>query len=88
VISLAKRPVLFTLVRALAEAWPEDVARTRSSARAFRLKLADESPSRALGVSRWAAAQGASTIADVSATSVGLRSVPRARVKSSCWHAP
>lgn len=43
VISLAKRPILFTLVRVLGEAWPDDVARDTLVARAFRLKLADES---------------------------------------------
>ncbi|HEU4625625.1 MAG TPA: hypothetical protein VFS52_12720 [Steroidobacteraceae bacterium] len=42
-VSLAKRPVLFTLARALGEAWPEDVPRDTLVARAFRLKLADES---------------------------------------------
>ena len=43
VISLAKRPVLLTLARVLAEAWPGDVPRDTLVARAFRLKLADES---------------------------------------------
>ena len=42
-ISLAKRPVLFALARALAEAWPGDVPRDALVARAFRLRLADES---------------------------------------------
>ena len=39
VVSLAKRPVLFTLARALGEAWPEDVPRDVLVARAFRAKL-------------------------------------------------
>ncbi|MVV52246.1 helix-turn-helix domain-containing protein, partial [Pseudomonas sp. PB120] len=42
-ISLATRPVLFTLARALAEAWPADVPRGALIAQAFRLKLTDES---------------------------------------------
>lgn len=42
-VSLSKRPILFTLVRALAEAWPGDVPREILIARAFRLKLSDES---------------------------------------------
>jgi len=42
-VSLAKRPVLFTLARALAEAWPGDVPRETLIAYAFRLKLSDES---------------------------------------------
>jgi hypothetical protein len=40
-VSLAKRPVLFALLRALGEAWPADVPRDALVARAFRLKLAD-----------------------------------------------
>jgi hypothetical protein len=42
-VPLASRPVLFALVRALAEAWPADVARDALVARAFRGKRADES---------------------------------------------
>ena len=42
-MSLASRPVLFTLARALAEAWPADVPRDALVARAFRAKQADES---------------------------------------------
>ena len=40
VISLAKRPVLFALARALGEAWPEDVARDTLVARAFGARVA------------------------------------------------
>ena len=43
VVSLAKRPVLFALVRALGETWPEDVSRLTLIARAFRVELADQS---------------------------------------------
>src|SRR5207302_3587587 len=43
VVSLARRPVLFALARALSEAWPADVPRRTLLARAFRAKLADES---------------------------------------------
>jgi hypothetical protein len=42
-VSLAGRPVLFALARALAEAWPADVPRDTLVARAFRGKQADES---------------------------------------------
>jgi hypothetical protein len=42
-VPLASRPVLFALARALAEAWPADVARDALVARAFRGKEADES---------------------------------------------
>jgi hypothetical protein len=43
VVSLAKRPVLFALARALGEAWPGDVPRDTLVARAFGSKRADES---------------------------------------------
>ena len=43
VVPLAGRPVLFTLVRVLTEAWPEDVSRETLIARAFRARDADES---------------------------------------------
>jgi hypothetical protein len=43
VVSLARRPVLFALARALGEAWPGDVSRDMLVARAFRAKRADES---------------------------------------------
>ena len=43
VVSLASRPVLFALARALGEAWPGDVPRDMLVARAFRAKHADES---------------------------------------------
>src|SRR5690606_28365709 len=43
VVSLARRPVLFALARALGEAWPGDVPRDTLVARAFKLKVADES---------------------------------------------
>src|SRR5262249_50432769 len=43
VISLARRPVLFALARALGEGWPGDVPRDMLVAGAFGAKLADES---------------------------------------------
>jgi hypothetical protein len=43
VVSLARRPVLFALVRALAEAWPAGVTRGALVARAFGARDADES---------------------------------------------
>jgi hypothetical protein len=43
IVSLAKRPVLFALARALGEAWPEDVSRDDLVSRAFGIKRADES---------------------------------------------
>ncbi|WP_266181334.1 helix-turn-helix domain-containing protein [Dyella humicola] len=43
VVSLARRPVLFSLARTLGEAWPADVPRDILIARAFRAKRPDES---------------------------------------------
>src|SRR6478735_2740299 len=43
VVSLATRPVLFALARALGEAWPGDVSRAALLARAFKARQADES---------------------------------------------
>ena len=40
--SLARRPILFTLARALAEAWPNDLDRETLIARAFRTRDPDE----------------------------------------------
>src|SRR5215467_1525396 len=42
VIELARRPVLFALLRLLAEAWPADVPREMLMARVFRAKRTDE----------------------------------------------
>ncbi|HVO05881.1 MAG TPA: helix-turn-helix domain-containing protein [Burkholderiaceae bacterium] len=41
-LPLARRPVLFVLARALAEAWPGDVERNALIARAFRTRRPDE----------------------------------------------
>lgn len=41
-LDLARRPILFTLLRALAEAWPGEAERDALIARAFRIREADE----------------------------------------------
>jgi hypothetical protein len=76
-VSLATRPVLFALARALAEAWPGDVGRSMLIARAFGGKHADESHRARLRVEvgRLRAALG--TLADVSATKRGFAMEPR-----------
>lgn len=43
VVSLARRPVLFALARALGEAWPGDLSRDELVRRAFRARRADDS---------------------------------------------
>jgi len=77
VVSLARRPVLFALARALGEAWPGDVARDTLVARAFRLKLADESHRARLRVEIGRLRTVLRTLADVSATKRGFAIVPR-----------
>jgi hypothetical protein len=72
VIPLAKRPVLFTLARALAEAWPRDVSRDALVARAFRLKLADESHRARLRVEIGRLRRMLRPLADISATPQGF----------------
>jgi len=76
VISLASRPVLFTLARALGEAWPEDVPRDTLVARAFRLKLADESHRARLRVEIGRLRAVLRTVANVSATKRGFALEP------------
>ena len=41
-LPLARRPILFVLARALAEAWPDDVDRNELISRAFRTRRPDE----------------------------------------------
>lgn len=71
-VSLARRPVLFTLARALAEAWPGDVPRDTLVARAFRGKRADESYRARLRVEVGRLRKALRTLADVSATKQGF----------------
>jgi hypothetical protein len=77
VIALARRPVLFTLARALGEAWPADVSRDALIARVFRLKLADESLRARLRVEIGRLRRVLRPLADVSATRRGFELVPR-----------
>jgi hypothetical protein len=77
VISLAKRPVLFALARALGEAWPGDVPRDTLIARAFRLKLSDESHRARLRVEVGRLRSVLRTVADVNATKRGFALAPR-----------
>jgi hypothetical protein len=77
VVSLAKRPVLFALARALGEAWPGDVPRGTLIARAFRAKLADESHRARLRVEVGRLRTVLRTLADVSTTKRGFALAPR-----------
>jgi hypothetical protein len=77
VVSLTRRPVLFALARALAEAWPGDMPRGTLIARAFRGKHADESHRARLRVEVGRLRRLLRTLVDVSATQRGFALVPR-----------
>ena len=77
VVSLATRPVLFALARALGEAWPGDVPRSTLIARAFRAKHVDESHRARLRVEVGRLRVELRTLADVSATKRGFALAPR-----------
>jgi hypothetical protein len=76
-VSLATRPVLFALARALGEAWPGDVPRSTLVARAFRAKHADESHRARLRVEVGRLRAELRMLADVSATKRGFALAPR-----------
>jgi hypothetical protein len=79
-VSLARRPVLFTLARALAEAWPGDVSRDALVMGAFRAKRADESHRARLRVEMGRLRALLRSMADVTATKEGFALLaPRGR---------
>jgi hypothetical protein len=75
---LAGRPVLFGLVRALAEAWPADVPRAELLARVFGAKQADESHRARLRVEIGRLRAAIEPLAGVAATGRGYVLVLRA----------
>ena len=77
-VSLASRPILFTLARTLGEAWPDDVARETLVARAFRLRLDDESHRARLRVEMGRLRAALRPMAGVRATRRGYVLAPRA----------
>ena len=77
VVSLATRPVLFVLLRMLAEAWPGDVSRDTLVASAFRAKHADESHRARLRVEIARLRPLLGTLADIHATQEGFVLVPQ-----------
>jgi len=77
VVSLARRPVLFALARALGEAWPGDVPRATLVARAFEAKRVNESHRARLRVEVGRLRKVLRTLAGVSATKQGFALVPR-----------
>ena len=79
VVSLARRPVLFALARALGEAWPGDVPRDVLLARAFGARFVDESHRARLRVEIGRLRRLLRSLAGVSATKRGFALVPRRR---------
>ena len=77
VVSLARRPVLFALARALGEAWPADVSRGTLITQAFRARHVDESHRARLRVEIGRLRAALRPLAGVSATSQGFALVPR-----------
>jgi hypothetical protein len=75
-VSLLRRPLLFTLLRALGEAWPRDVARAQLVALAFRGRHADESHRVRLRVEMARLRGLLRGLARVSATAGGYRLLP------------
>ena len=76
-VTLVSRPVLFALLRALAEAWPRDVARDALVAHAFRARKADESYRARLRVEMGRLRAAIRALAGVAATERGFVLVPR-----------
>ena len=76
-VSLAGRPVLFALARALAEAWPDDATRGALLARAFGARHADESHRARLRVEIGRLRAKLRPLAAVSATARGFALAPR-----------
>ncbi|MGE5118283.1 MAG: helix-turn-helix domain-containing protein [Betaproteobacteria bacterium] len=75
--SLARRPVLFTLARALAEGWPGDVDRDALIARAFRTGRPDETHRARLRVEIGRLRALAAPLARIEASARGFALVPR-----------
>jgi DNA-binding winged helix-turn-helix (wHTH) protein len=75
-ISLATRPVLFALARALGEAWPGDVARDELLARAFGARFVDESHRMRLRVEIARLRKMLRPLAEIAATKRGFALAP------------
>jgi DNA-binding transcriptional ArsR family regulator len=79
-ISLARRPVLFALARALGESWPGDVPRDVLLARAFGARFADDSHRARLRVEIGRLRRAVRMVAGINATATGFALAPhRAR---------
>jgi len=76
-VSLARRPVLFALARAMGEAWPGDVPRDLLLARAFGATFVDESHRSRLRVEIGRLRRMLRRVVDISATKRGFALVPQ-----------
>lgn len=76
-LPLARRPILFVLARALAEAWPGDVDRRNLIARAFRTERPDETHRARLRVEIGRLRAVVKALADIDATARGYTLRPR-----------
>jgi tetratricopeptide (TPR) repeat protein len=76
-VALVSRPVLFSLARTLAQAWPGDVTRDVLVATAFRAKAADESYRARLRVEMGRLRRALGDLAAIAATKGGFMLVPR-----------
>ncbi|HXO33155.1 MAG TPA: hypothetical protein VN901_12465 [Candidatus Acidoferrales bacterium] len=76
-VSLARRPVLFALARALGEAWPGDVPRDLLLARAFGARFVDESHRARLRVEIGRLRRMLRRLADITPTKRGFALVPQ-----------
>jgi len=76
-IPLSRRPLLFALARALAEAWPEDVDRNALIAHAFRTRRPDETHRARLRVEIGRLRRLVAPLADIEASARGFALVPR-----------
>ena len=74
---LARRPVLFTLLCALAEGWPADVDRDALIARAFRIRRPDETHRARLRVEIGRLRALVAPVARIEATERGFALMPR-----------
>lgn len=77
VVSLARRPVLFALARALGQAWPGDVPRDVLLARAFGARFVDESHRARLRVEMGRLRRMLRKVGDIRATKRGFTLVPQ-----------
>ena len=76
-VRLARRPVLFALLRSLAEAWPGEATREILCERAFRARRTNESHRARLRVELGRLRRELRSLADVRATPGGFALLPR-----------